>query len=529
MNEALGRRPQTQFCSQQAVIPRPRVACASILLLLAGILGGCGAGTSNVNLPQPVQVSISPSSAFVAAQGQAQFKATVQNTPNTAVTWQVNGIPGGSTSVGVISADGLYTALASSATATIGAVSQADPSKSATATVTVLAPHRIGVRATASGLAEFYDRTAGTSFLPRGNNYIRLAGQTDLNGNYTYYHSTFNVGLYDAPRAETAFANMQANGYNAVRVWINGCCPNTIGNPAGGLSSAYIANMADFLQRAGNHGIYVIFTLDWLPSQGGYTSNYAGCTQFSDVNTLNLCAGGVAGNVSFFHDLAQALVDQGAPIESVLAYELRNEYFYQSIAPPLSWTSGTVTAADGSTYDMSDPTSRQQMMDSGLTYFTDQVRSAILAVDPTALVTVGFFWPQAPNPTRIGDTRVIEVYPAIANSTADFVDIHAYSIVGELTLPQVIQNYGFVGYQQAKPVMMGEFGASKSDYPQISDAASILKNWQLQSCPYSVKGWLLWTWDTEEPEQDPAFWAAMSGDGSVNLALAPAQRPDPCL
>src|SRR5256884_5453723 len=38
-----------------------------------------------------VSVTISPTSATVAAGGTQQFSAVVQNTSNTAVTWQVNG------------------------------------------------------------------------------------------------------------------------------------------------------------------------------------------------------------------------------------------------------------------------------------------------------------------------------------------------------------------------------------------------------------------------------------------------------
>ena len=283
--------------------------------------------------------------------------------------------------------------------------------------------------------------------------------------------------------------------------------------------------MADFLTRAANHNIHVILTWE-LPNYGG--DDPGPCTQFSDVNVINLCAGGVSVTVQFFHDLAQGLIAQGSRLDAIFAYEVRNEYYYEPDAAPLNLTSGTVSAADGQIYDMRSTTSRQQMMDKGLTYFTDQVRAAIVALDPTALVTVGFFWPQTPNPTRIGDPRVIEVYPAIANSTADFADLHAYPIVGELTLAQVVQNYGFMGYQQHKPVLMGEFGASQSDYPLISDAASVLQNWQTGSCTYSFKGWLLWTWDTESPEQIPTFWAAISGDGSISMALAPAVRSDPC-
>ena len=207
---------------------------------------------------------------------------------------------------------------------------------------------------------------------------------------------------------------MQTNGYNLPKLWLDGWCPNnTIGNPAGGLSSAYLANLVDFLQRAKNHGIYVILTIDWVPQVGGYVDDFSGCNDFNDYNTLNLCAGGVRANTSFFHDLLQDLIGQQAPLDAIFAYELSNEYYYNGDLPPLSWTSGTVTTADGQTYDMSSQTSRQQMMDNGLIYFTNQGRAAIVALDPTAPVTVGFFVLQGLNPTRIGDPRLIQVYPMI--------------------------------------------------------------------------------------------------------------------
>jgi hypothetical protein len=184
-----------------------------------------------------------------------------------------------------------------------------------------------------------------------------------------------------------------------------------------------------------------------------------------------------------------------------------------------------VTAADGQTYDMSNPTSQQQMMDNGLTYFTDQVRAAILAVDPTALVTVGFFPSHGPNSFLVGDPRVISIYPAIANSTADFVDLHPYPVVWNLSMAQEVQNFGFVGYQRQKPVLMGEYGAFTWAYPLVSDAAAGLQDWQIQSCAYNFDGWLLWTWDTNE---QLGIWNGLSQGGAINQSLAPATRPDPC-
>jgi hypothetical protein len=164
-------------------------------------------------------------------------------------------------------------------------------------------------------------------------------------------------------------------------------------------------------------------------------------------------------------------------------------------------------------------------MDDGLIYFTDTVAAGIRELDPTALVTVSFFWPQAPNPTRIGDSRVINVYPAMAATTADFVNIHPYP--ADITIDQMMQNFGMTGYQQAKPVLMGEYGLYRYSTALISDAAAILKAWQIGSCPYHIKGWLLWTWDTDE--QSPPLWTDQDGDGSIDQALAPASRPDPCV
>jgi hypothetical protein len=490
-------------------------------LFLTAMLLGCSGGNT---VTTPPSISITPASANVAAGGSQQFAASMSGNATAAVTWQVNGIAGGNTAAGTISGTGLYVAPLSAESAVISAVPQSNQTVSGKANVTVLAPHRIGVRPTAI-LAEFYDASTGSSFVPRGNNYVRLANQTQPDGSSTFYHSTFNVGLYSASGIETVLTSMQANGYNMIRVWLNGCCQNSIGNSAGGLSAAYLANVADFLKRAKSHDMFVIFSTDWVPSFGGYTNDYGSCTQFAGYNTLNLCSGGVQANASFFHDVAQGLVNQGADLDAVFAYELRNEYYYESDQAPLSWTSGFVTAADGQSYDMSSPGSRQQMMDNGLIYFTDQVRAAILAVDPTALVTVGFFPSHGPNPFLIGDPRVISIYPAMANSTADFVDLHGYPTVWNLSMVQLVQNFGFVGYQQQKPVLMGEYGAFTSAYPLATDAAAGLEDWQIQSCAYGFDGWLLWTWDTSE---QPGIWTAMSQGAVINQALAPSLRPDPC-
>jgi serine protease len=88
----------------------------------------------------PVTVTVTPSSMSLKAGGTQAFSAAVTNTSNMAVTWQVNGVTGGDSTVGTISAAGMYTApstISSTLTATITAISDADASRTGSAQVTV--------------------------------------------------------------------------------------------------------------------------------------------------------------------------------------------------------------------------------------------------------------------------------------------------------------------------------------------------------------------------------------------------------
>jgi serine protease len=88
----------------------------------------------------PVMVAVTPGTVTLSAGATQAFTATLTNTANTAVTWEVNGTAGGSATTGMISAAGLYTApasVSSTLTVTITATSAADASRSGTAQVTV--------------------------------------------------------------------------------------------------------------------------------------------------------------------------------------------------------------------------------------------------------------------------------------------------------------------------------------------------------------------------------------------------------
>ncbi|MFY9853730.1 MAG: hypothetical protein WAK26_07630, partial [Terracidiphilus sp.] len=88
-----------------------------------------------ITLMPPVSVTVTPGVAALPAGGTQQFIATVTNTTNTAVTWTLDPV-----GVGSISSSGLYTAPATlngQQTVSVIATSQADPTQSASATVTL--------------------------------------------------------------------------------------------------------------------------------------------------------------------------------------------------------------------------------------------------------------------------------------------------------------------------------------------------------------------------------------------------------
>jgi hypothetical protein len=141
-------------------------------------------------------------------------------------------------------------------------------------------------------------------------------------------------------------------------------------------------------------------------------------------------------------------------------------------------------------------------------------------------VSAGFFWPQDPNPARLGDTRFIDPYPAIERSTLDLVDLHVYADAG-LSIPQMFENFKLTG-DETKPILMGELGAADLLFPTAAEAVVGLRRWIADSCDGGFGGWLLWTWDSTELPDHEHTWYARRENDAVGRGLSPSVVPDPC-
>jgi hypothetical protein len=110
-------------------------------ILLAVMTVGCGGGTSSSAPPQVFSVSVSGQFPSMAVHSGQKFTATVDGTGtgHSRVLWQVNGVTGGNSDLGIIDSNGFYSAPAalSPETMMITAVSQVDDTKSGSTTVDI--------------------------------------------------------------------------------------------------------------------------------------------------------------------------------------------------------------------------------------------------------------------------------------------------------------------------------------------------------------------------------------------------------
>ncbi|MEO8132050.1 MAG: DUF1800 family protein, partial [Bryobacteraceae bacterium] len=187
-----------------------------------------------------------------------QFSATVAGSSNTAVTWSVNGIAGGSSSIGTISIVGLYTAPAavpSPASVTVKATSAADASASGLATVTVQAPAAPPVTVTVAPSTATIAPSATGQFNATVTGSTNPAVTWSVNGvaggNATV--GTISLtGLYTAPATAPSPASVTIRATSAVNTSSGGSATaNIVGppNPGTGQGTTNLS-AARFLEQA---------------------------------------------------------------------------------------------------------------------------------------------------------------------------------------------------------------------------------------------------------------------------------------
>jgi hypothetical protein len=156
--------------------------------------------TLTVNPASGVTVTVSPPRAAVTTGVGQAFTATVAGTANTAVTWSVDGMAGGSAAVGTVSTGGAYTPPSTAGTHTVTATSVANTSASGSAAVAVT--DLTGV------LTQKYDNTRD------GQNLQEYALNTTVLSTSGAFGKLFSCAINDGPVYSQALyvANLAISG-----------------------------------------------------------------------------------------------------------------------------------------------------------------------------------------------------------------------------------------------------------------------------------------------------------------------------
>ena len=175
------------------------------------------AAVTVVAQPQ-VSISISPATSSLQGGGQQLFVAVISGTSNTAVTW--------SASAGTIASNGTYIAPSTAGNYTVTAVSVADPTKSASAVVSVSVPQAIAVRispATVSMPQKWQQQFAAT-----------VSGSSNTAVTWAVTQGTGTIaqsGLYTAPQAvetDVVTATSQVDGTKSATAVVTVFPPHSV-------------------------------------------------------------------------------------------------------------------------------------------------------------------------------------------------------------------------------------------------------------------------------------------------------------
>jgi hypothetical protein len=150
-----------------SLVPNPPF----VNIVATSVVDSTKSGSALAIIVRMVSVAISPTTAQVPSGGQQQFTATVTGTTNHSVTWTVAGQGCGGAGCGTVTTNGLYTApatLPNPPVVSVTATSQADPTKFASAIVTLVTPIIVTISptratVTVNGQQQFTATVTGTS------------------------------------------------------------------------------------------------------------------------------------------------------------------------------------------------------------------------------------------------------------------------------------------------------------------------------------------------------------------------------
>ena len=352
----------------------------------------------------------------------------------------------------------------------------------------------------------------GRAFTPLGFQYIRIRPEGP--------HYVFAPSYYDPAAVEAMFADLEAHGFNVVRIFVGGL--ELIDQ--GRLNPRFLDNVCDFLRRATAHHIYVLIVPDWVPGADAYTKlRQPGSAEIQATGQAWLDAAWLEAKAAYLRDFVGAIKSRDASLLStVFAYEFENEACIFLDQPPFKGRGKF--ALRGATYDLSAERDIQALMDAGITEAARGLTAAVHEVDLAAMTSYSVFTLRAVGRSGVermltdvtGDTRVPVRPLALAKADVSYVDVHMYGPdPGALAADLKTSEWEAVKAECArrgKPILCGEYGTFPAVHPTEEAAAGAIAWYLPKILEAGFGGAIYWTYDCAEQKD---VWNAKAGKGLI--------------
>ena len=407
---------------------------------------------------------------------------------------------------------------------------------------------RIAIRESEDG-AYFIYAESGKEYLPVGGNYMGLRGGD---------HSTFDAATsfteadYDPIKTDAMMREFAAAGGNMIRVFLIGRTdinPGISGDKSyaiddeqyyyEGLYVPYMENVAHFLSKAKQYGVYVMLTLGDadVPSNSYYLELQGG--QPLSRNEMYLTQNGVNARAAYARNVVKYFTEKHAElVPAIFSIAFQNEFaMYGNETPFDDKSAASFTAANGVTYDMTDGDDRQKCFEDGVIYYLNALTAAVKGIDPDMLVNEGSFTLNivgngdevgCPARPENGDPRYPARFDVYLSSDIDFLDVHIYfrnrdNNTIRSSFAKDLTDMNFYGEEtqqllKKKPLFMGEFGAATSwaanwDEPNgaLPSAHDVFIETVRLAREAGFKGFAVWTM---ESHLQNTWWNLLSYDGT---------------
>ena len=353
--------------------------------------------------------------------------------------------------------------------------------------------------------ARFVKET-GEEYTPNGFNWIRLVGD----------HASFHPDYYDHDEAVYVCKLMKEWGSNVVRIFISGRFPEMLGvagsADTNGLDEAYMNNVVDFIKTAASYGIYVMPTLCGIPLNDYFDDMVGGDVVENGVAKIEgnnkhlLTTNGINAKKEYIRLFLDFITKKDPTLLSAFfSLQLENEYLYLTAGAPMTLTEGTVTVANGKTYDMSDTEQVDAMKAESYIYWANELVDYVKSINPDILVSASYLYDTYPwGYAGIGEKGMV----INTQTKVDFHDVHWY--IGpndyasiESSITKEFARFGWNEIQEdlkKRPWIVGEWGVNGGQHKGKDFNYVAQSMGDLREILYKLgfRGFVFWTFDTIE-------------------------------